>query len=343
MRDEGRSSSDLEGPAQQPGSRQQQLQCEVDAEDDVMVPVESAEMYQQHSESDQAAQLQAFLASLHGMHSNPLVLQQAYGAAAAAAASAQQIVANAMQHSKYQQDVNGTVNGSATAQQQIAALQQQIRQHSLQNAPVSQGFAPWHTNGCDFDSSASYVSHGLLQQLGINAAASQQLQAAAGLAGFPGTWNAGSVTGGDDGGAAAFISTYAQLAAAAVAQQQQQQQQKQQQQHTHHHNHYHYHEKQQQEQSASAAAAAAAVSLQQLQQGLMYSSTNTPTVRPSSLDVLGYSGLSGLEVLTRAASADALACEEAAAAGGVQKRWSQQGHGGEEEQNMPSRRQSRTF
>jgi hypothetical protein len=274
-----------------------QLQPDEECDDEVMVPVEAGDMQEQQQDSEQATQLQALMAALHGMCGNPLMLQQVYDAAAAAA-SAQQIVSSSVhssqQHARYQ-DVNGM-----TAQQQIVALQQQIREHSsVQNPPASQGFAPWHSSSSEYGGNSSFVSSSLLQQLGQGSAA-QQLRAAAGLVGLTGNWGSGNSAAGD---ASALLSTYAQLAAAAA--------QHQHQQHTHQHNHYHYHQQQQQQQqanSASAAAAAAAVGLQQLQQGFRHSSGSNAGAVLGSFG--GYSGLSGLDVLTRAASADTLEADE---------------------------------
>lgn len=308
-RDEGRSSSDMEGPTQQQLELQQQsqLQRDVDAEDEVMVPVEAGGMQEQQQDSEQATQLQTLMASLHGMCGNPLMLQQAYGAAAAAAATAQQYVSGTahsnQQHSRYQQDVHGM-----SAQQQIAALQQQIREHSnMQTPPASQGFAPWHSSSPEYGgNSSSFVGNSLLQQLGQGPAA-QQLRAAAGLVGLAGNWGGSTPAAGDAGAASALLSTYAQLAAAAA----------QHQQHTHQHNHYHYHQQQQQlqqqQQKKSAAVAAAAVSLQQLQQGFRHNSSSNPAGGIGSFG--GYSGLSGLDVLTRAASAGTLEADEAGVVG----------------------------
>jgi hypothetical protein len=317
---------------------QLQMQQQQDADDDAMEEDEpegsdmqgDEEEQEQQQDSIQAAQLQAMMAQLHGVCGNPLMLQQAYGAAAAAAATAQQIVTSAMHGSSTHAGSNpGVHHLAATLQQHLQRAQGTVGSSAAVNSmahapPTSQGFAPWHGSGSalEFGSSGSFITGSLLQQqLAGNssggASAQQQalqLQAAAGLMGLASSWDTASAgsagVSGDMSNVGAGYSAYTHQLSA-----------------HHYHQHHHYHHQQQHGQAAQqqqqqrvaalgeaadgglAAAAAAAAGLQQLQQGV--------GGRASSSGGGGAAHLNGLaEVLRGYPALDALA-REAAAAGGL--------------------------
>lgn len=206
-RDEGRSSSDLEGPTQAQVLQRHQLQQEQQAAEEDTAGGQLQQQQVVSQDGTPAAQLQALLANLHGMcGASPLM--QAYGAAAAA----QQMLASALQHLP-----NGaTATAGPDVQQHagsqlLAALQQQLaqggtnmgqmQQQAHPHPPGSQGFAPWHADGTQAPAAAFNTAaglHALSQQGGAtpaDAAASAQLAAAAaGLMGLGGggSWGAGT-------------------------------------------------------------------------------------------------------------------------------------------------------
>lgn len=327
-RDEGRCSSDLEGPPpQQQMQQDMQRQLLQEAEDELMEEpegvVEQGDEREQQQDSEQAAQLQAIMASLHSMCGNPLMLQQAYGAAAAAAATAQQIVASAM-------------HGSAGGAHQAGTLQRQSGSLA-QGPPASQGFTPWHNPG--EIGSESFSGGSLLQQRlagqaagmgqgqghsqGASVAQQLQLQAAARLVELASNWDttSGASTGVSGDASNALYASYAQLSAPY---------------HYHHHHHHHHHHQQAQQQQSqqqqsrlsevlpslsggAAAAAAAAAGLQQLQHGLgLAGSSRGGSAHPSGLAGM-LSNYSGLEALTQEASAGSMPPSEGDAVGARQR------------------------